>query len=455
MSPARRGAGTPVPTLAPPQHDHGTRRAGAIASGAIINPTLSAQSVANLNWYLPEHLSAHSDLLPTPQPVALDVRSQRTLPSISRNHYHNQRYGPFSDTRDAQGKLVLPETQPLRAPAGEAETRPEPPARVKYPARRITVGEMRKRVRSILEYVSKIQGTEEKRIERNTTLGIVVKPLPPKTKVSPKAKSKSKLKDPEQDAEGDVDMDMDVDEQGQEQEQEQDTADADGDDTTAEPDATAPAPAQTSTELMEELTRDLLAFQETFASGANGLISPMPPAVPAFEAPLSIPVPIPDSAPETDIAAEAAMPDAPVPVPEPEETQDTTTTGLDVYREGTVDKVLENPTLDPAEEPQLDTAPVPEQEQEPAVVDDSMIADRGEDAGAKIGLGLVESVSETQGEGEAQVPPAPTDTATPMPEKGEPPAQADLELEAQQPADGDVAAASSTETAIDPLVSAS
>jgi hypothetical protein len=40
---------------------------------------------------------------------------------------------------------------------------------------------------------------------------------------------------------------------------------------------------------MEELVRDLLAFQDTFS--ANGVVTPMPPPVSTFEQPVSIPVP--------------------------------------------------------------------------------------------------------------------------------------------------------------------
>ena len=327
VSPARRGAGTPappVPSLAPPQHDHGTRRAGAIAHGAIANPTLSASSVASLNWYIPDHLSSYIDTLPSAQPIALDIRSQRTLPSISRNHYHNQRYGPFTEQRDDQGKLILPEDPPLREPNGEAETHLEPPARVKYPAKRITVGEMRKRVRVMLDYVYKIQSNDEKRIERMKSLGIVVTPLPRKSK------SKGKEKE-EEEATGDIEQDdhhadgtRQAGERGQETETE---IDQDGDiamnGDAPPPDAEkAPAaaekedekpetpepPARTSTELMEELVRDLLAFQDTFS--ANGVVTPMPPPIPTFDQALPIPIPEPIAVPDSDVEIGSNVPDS-------------------------------------------------------------------------------------------------------------------------------------------------
>lgn len=332
VSPARRGAGTPappVPSLAPPQHDHGTRRAGAIAHGAIANPTLSASSVASLNWYIPDHLSSYVDTLPSTQPIALDIRSQRTLPSISRNHYHNQRYGPFTEQRDDQGKLILPEDPPLREPNGEAETHLEPPARVKYPAKRITVGEMRKRVRVILDYVYKIQSNDVKRAERMKELGIVVTSLPRK----PKSKGKEK-DEASGDDQGDTEQDVNADGTRQVTVAESETpmeTDHEGDiamngdiphpagEKEIEPTAAPPVkkdekeqtpepPVRTSTELMEELVRDLLAFQDTFS--ANGLVTPMPPPVPTFDQALPIPIPEPIAVPDLDVEAGSNIPDS-------------------------------------------------------------------------------------------------------------------------------------------------
>lgn len=384
VSPARRGAGTPVPSIAPPQHDHGTRRAGAIANGAIAYPTLSVSSSTALSWYLPEHLSAFSDLLPSSQPVALDVRSQRTLPSISRNHYHNQRYGPFSETRDEEGKLCLPDDPPMREPTGEAETHLEPPARVKYPVKRITVGEMRKRVRSILEYVSKVQGTEEKRIERNKTLGVVVTPLPKKATPA-EDKEDQNIHDPV-DADGDITMEPPVADTAREKT---------SDDTTTIKEVETNTTTRSSTELMEELTRDLLAFQETFA--ANGIVSPMPPPIATFDPPLSLPVPDvqPDHEPKAEVglgidiadpklqipdgaATEVSLPLsseadplATLPDEEPEALPSESVLtadpqagvvdhldpkdALDVYRTGQVDAVISQP-----EEEEVVAAPAPE-----------------------------------------------------------------------------------------------
>ena len=305
-SPARRGAGgTPAPpSIAPPQHEHGTRRAGAIAHGAIANPTLSATSVANLNWYLPDHLTAYTDLLPTPQPNALDVRSQRTLPHISRNHHMNQRYGPFSNERDENGRLVLPEEIPIREPAGEAETHPEPPARVRYPPKRITVGEIRKRVRNMLDYVSKAQSGEEKRLERNRVLGIVVTPLPNK------GKGKEKADQNEEQVNGDS---MDVEEPSGSGFDANVLGDIDMNQ--LEDQADEPAPRErTAAEMMEEFTRDLIAFQETYLSNTSA--TPLPPPTSNFEP--SLPVPGMDVEADSRAVSEAEAEADPEPEVEPE-----------------------------------------------------------------------------------------------------------------------------------------
>lgn len=48
----------------------------------------------------------------------------------------------------------------------------EAPTKIRYPTKRMTIGEMRKRVRNLLEFVGRVQGEEDKRAERARLLGL-------------------------------------------------------------------------------------------------------------------------------------------------------------------------------------------------------------------------------------------------------------------------------------------
>lgn len=248
----RRGPGTPVPTLPPPaQHEHGTRRAGAIASGLKEQPYTAVNVNANtLSWHLPEHLSAYSELLPAPHPSALEVRSPRVMPYLPRTHFHNQRYGPFDTERDDRGKLRLPGPPRQREPEGDPETHLEPPTRVKYPIKRMTMADMRRRVRSILDWVNKVRADETRRVERTKILGLDISELPP-------------IPLPEENE------DVEMAEVGQE--------DPNGESQTTKPARAARVvddsprirhgDGKTAAELLDELSHDLVTFQENYAAG--------------------------------------------------------------------------------------------------------------------------------------------------------------------------------------------
>lgn len=303
-SPARRGVqgGTPVPPSLPPpaQHEHGTRRAGAIANGSIPAPP-TTYSVKNLHWHLPDHLSPHADLLPTASPVAVEVRSPRVLSSIPKNHFHNQKYGPFLQVRDDQGKLLLPGDPPFREALGESTTHLEPPARVRYPAKRITTAEIRKRVRNVLEYVGRVQVEEGKRKERAKLFGIEVNSLPPPAKYND---------------EEDVIMG--------------ETNSYDGE---VGPGALEPIAEQPSSmSLLADLMGDLIGFQDTFAQGGFGFASPFPPLIATFPTQPPITPTLPSSARMNPADSLTGAEHSVEQVGEDET--------VDVYREGAVDTVM-------------------------------------------------------------------------------------------------------------------
>lgn len=297
QSPARRGNGTPQPTLPPPSHEHGTRRAGAIAS-SLASANYATSSISNLNWYLPDHLSAWSDLLPASTPTPLVVPTPRSLQFLPRSHFLNQRYGPFTEDRDEAGKLILPDDRALRETDSDAVNHREPPTRVRYPVKRITVSEMRKRVRNVLEYVGRVQIEETKRGERAKQIGIpeTLAPRPRLPPLSEERYGKGKGKHtpvPEHTEDGDGDISM-----------------TDGEAIrTRSPTPTPPTAAQ----LLEELTADLIAFQEAFHTGDFESLSFVTPARQPSTDALAVPASAsssagsvaPSAAPEPESTAEA------------------------------------------------------------------------------------------------------------------------------------------------------
>ena len=284
-----------MPTAPLPQHEHGTRRQGAIANGLITVPAFTVD-VNNLSWHLPDHLSAFADILPSPHPTALNVRTASTLQSIPRNHFNNQHYGPFSEDRDDQGNLVLSDEPVGREVVSEMSSKLEAPARIKYPPKRITTSEMRKRVRLMLDFVSRIQAEEARRRERAVTLGIDVSTLPPKAK-------RRKM-----------------------------VAGEDGEDMEVEEDSPEPPDfaSKSSSEMMDELVRELIAFQESLMS--TGFASPLPPPLPTFENHIYEPSKLGVST----TAEETEEVEKPVEVEVAEES-------IDVYREGEVSTVVAQP----------------------------------------------------------------------------------------------------------------
>lgn len=164
------------------------------------------------------------------------------MASISRHHYTNQKYGPFTEERDENGKLRLPDEPASREVVGDPHTQLEPPTRVRYPARRIATADVRKRIRNMMEYVSRVQQEESRRKERAGLVGIDLNRLPPATH---------------------LDKDGNEPEEGHERDP-----------------AVTFGHGQTSGEMMDELMRDLLSFQENFAGMAGGStfgVSPLPP----------------------------------------------------------------------------------------------------------------------------------------------------------------------------------
>ena len=113
----------------------------------------------------------------------------------------------------------------------------------------MSTAEIRKRVRSVLNYVGRVQSEEGRRKDRAKLLGIDVQSLLPRRPVL---------------REGDVNMDEALGEEDEELERVR----AQG------------TQSLSVTQLLADLKRDLAAFQETLAQGALAL--PLPPPIPKF-----------------------------------------------------------------------------------------------------------------------------------------------------------------------------
>jgi len=128
---ANRASGSVAPDhQATPTPNTGTRKGGASGQGGSKANQSSAfapgspHQPVNTSWGLPDHLSHLSDLLPTPTQGMIDV------------------------------------------PMGNDEIYQERGAKVKWPLKRTTIGEMRRRVRAMLDFCTKAQVDVSERAKR-------------------------------------------------------------------------------------------------------------------------------------------------------------------------------------------------------------------------------------------------------------------------------------------------
>lgn len=141
----------PSPQKKPPTAAEARKFANATARAGtpVIGPVATSSGIGPLSWGLPDHLIAFSHVLPTATPEPLELMTPRP-----------------SNPKAAAAALAA---DPL---SEERQTHFEQPSKVKYPGKRMTVGEMKKRVRSVLEYVGRIQVEEVARGERAKMLGL-------------------------------------------------------------------------------------------------------------------------------------------------------------------------------------------------------------------------------------------------------------------------------------------
>ena len=132
---------------------------------------------------------------------------------------------------------------------GDPTTYLEPPARVRYPAKRITMADIRKRIRNLLDYVGRVQSEEARRKERAEILAIDIHLLPDQVQVA-EADDMCTSESPSKS----ITITSEVIEQDYK--------------------------PNHSVHLLDDLESNLIAFQETLAQG--NFVSPFLPMDPSF-----------------------------------------------------------------------------------------------------------------------------------------------------------------------------
>ncbi|PWN33763.1 uncharacterized protein FA14DRAFT_190883 [Meira miltonrushii] len=147
----------------------GTRRsnretAGSSRMGTPVPGESSSSRKGDGTWGLPDHLAHLSFLLPPgvgPELLKVSVPSSKSGPKGSASTGSGA-------TRDAKtDRIIKASPQPFNIINLTEST-----TKIKYPGKRMTMGEMRKRVRNILEFVSRLQIESVERERRMKILGI-------------------------------------------------------------------------------------------------------------------------------------------------------------------------------------------------------------------------------------------------------------------------------------------
>ncbi|KAG9002512.1 Plasma membrane sulfite pump involved in sulfite metabolism, partial [Tulasnella sp. 427] len=224
---ANRAAGSVVPDDRPTPTPNNSHRKGATAASKAKDFPPSPQQPAAMSWSLPDHLSHLSDLLPTPMQGHIDV------------------------------------------PIGGDEFVPERGAKVKWPLKRTTIGEMRRRVRAMLDFCTKAQVDVAERAKRSAALEAFIAKAGEMglEGVGTTATGRNKKGN-------DTSIDVDV------------VAAIMATPEVMDPHVPEPGPIipkagtgpamdvsnMTTAELLASLTQDLLAFQEKFGAGPGGKV---------------------------------------------------------------------------------------------------------------------------------------------------------------------------------------
>ncbi|KAG8959392.1 hypothetical protein FRC03_008041 [Tulasnella sp. 419] len=212
----------------------GGTNTGNSAAASANSRTATSPAPPPLTWNLPDHLSHLADLLPSPTPVGIEVR-----------------LGPGIDRTLEKG------------------------AKVRWPMKRTTVGEMRRRVRAMLDYVTKAQGDALEREKRVKALDAALAKAAEEEQERAAAKGKGKTTTDNSPSGEDSTKDASMTESPKPISEE--TAPSEPPAPAAPVSVTTSTPTtntqeETTAERLASLTQGLLQFQEKFGAGPGGKI---------------------------------------------------------------------------------------------------------------------------------------------------------------------------------------
>lgn len=227
----------------PATHEHGTRRNHAGAASHSVAPGIHTPAAARAyhnthayavsqqplltSWGLPDYLSHLEQMLPSLTPTPLEVRG----------------FGTISNGQDMQDHTT------------------ERGVKVKWPSKRMSVGDMNKRVRALVEWVGREQATAAERTRRREAVESArqerhASDLQRVTEDAPEPHGGSPMV-----LDGGAVTDSPVEELRQ--------PPADTQSALFTLEGPGPDPGKSTMKMMEELMEELISFQERFGPGAK------------------------------------------------------------------------------------------------------------------------------------------------------------------------------------------
>lgn len=142
----------------------------------------AASSGRNSAWGIPDHLSHLVGFLPSSVPEMLQITQPTTkgaaaAAAAAATAAAAAAAAASSNSATTSATTAAPPPPPSSRPSPHAFTTlelTEPPTRVRWPSKRATMTEMRKRIRNISDFVSRQQVDAAERSVRNEALGIGV-----------------------------------------------------------------------------------------------------------------------------------------------------------------------------------------------------------------------------------------------------------------------------------------
>lgn len=265
LAAAANGNRPPSPTPSPSKSG---RRGGASTlregtGSRAGTPLLHAGTGKNSSWGMPEHLSHLAHLLPSPQPESLLVH----MPSTKGLNHARSNQDVDHGTRPSPHAFTVLDLS-------------EPPTKVRFPGKRMTMGEMRKRVRNISDYITRTQLEALERGKRMKLLGIPTGGSSTPSSSGSQSGSASKRDSPAAAVKAPGDGVAESSEAGAEGSgaTSSDTATSQQQQQQAQGGVGAGSVDPPSMRLLDDLTRELIAFQQRFGMppGSGGFTAYAP-----------------------------------------------------------------------------------------------------------------------------------------------------------------------------------